>query len=89
VSLGTQRSQRRKDLLALRFESMRITRGDVVAVRPRAEVAPLLGCQSSVWRTRPGLKPPVFGDIRIEGLEDLMSLVVESAEQHRGPPRPS
>jgi hypothetical protein len=29
------------------------------------------------------LAPPVFGDILVEGLEDLVPYLVVSAEQHR------
>jgi len=36
----------------------------------------LLALACSIKRSRPGLGPPVFGDIVVEGLEDLVSYLV-------------
>lgn len=66
-------------LVAL-FDTIRVGGGSIVSVKPKAAVMPPCGHPSHTskgkdWRSRPGLKPAVFGlGIEVEGLDALSGL---------------
>jgi hypothetical protein len=72
------RPERRKELVATLLESIRVAGGNVVAVRPRPELAPLFALKvlsTRHLRSRPESNPPVFvSGIAVEGLEELLIL---------------
>jgi len=78
------RPERRKQLVAELFETVRVGGGRIVSVKPKSAVMPLVAVtvadvQTKDWRSRPGLEPPVFGDILVEGLDALMPYLIVGA----------
>lgn len=67
--------QRRRIVWSV-FDIIRIREGRIVSVRPNSTTAPLLALACSIERSRPGLAPPVFANIVIEGLEELAAELV-------------
>ncbi len=74
------RPERRKELVAALFETIRVGGGRIVSVKPKSAVMPLIAVtvadvQIKDWRSRPGSNPPVFvSDIEVEGLNEVLAL---------------
>ena len=80
------RPERRKQLIAELFDTIRVGGGRIVSVKPKAAVMPLVAVtvsdiEGKDWRSRPGLNPPVFASsILVEGVEEV--LVLPEAREH-------
>ena len=83
--MGTGAPERRKQLIAALFETVKVGGGRIVSVKPKAAVMPLVAVTKSDiggtdWRSRPGLNPPVFdGGIAVEGLDEVVKLLAVSS----------